>query len=94
MFFYALAAFDYFFSYSNLIIYPPAILPCSQNWEKARREWQFRLEGKLVMVQGRRWGSFQKLTFFPFFRSSFERPKEGFNPHSEHLNIIKFQVDE
>ena len=29
--FYKLAAFDYFFSYFNLIIYPPAILPSSQN---------------------------------------------------------------
>ena len=48
--FYTLAAFDFFFSYFNLIIYPPAILPCSQNWEKARREWQFWLEGKLMMV--------------------------------------------
>ena len=42
--------FDYFFSYFDLIIYPPAILPCSQNWEKALREWQFRLEEKLMMV--------------------------------------------
>ena len=24
--------------------------PSSQNWEKARREWQFWLEGKLIMV--------------------------------------------
>ena len=50
IFFYTLAAFDYFFSYFNLIIYPPAILPCSQNWEKARREWQSWLEEKLMMV--------------------------------------------
>ena len=59
-----LAALDYFSSYSNLIIDPPAILLCSQNWEKALREWQFWLEEKLMMVEGRRWGSFQKLTFF------------------------------
>ena len=64
LFFYTWAAFDYFFSYSNLIIYPPAIFPSSQNWEKARREWQFWLEGKLTMVWGRRWGLFQKLSFF------------------------------
>ena len=32
--FYTLAAFDYFFSFFNLIIYPPAILPSSQNLEK------------------------------------------------------------
>ena len=37
-------------SYFNLILYPPAILPCSQSWEKARREWQFWLEEKLMMV--------------------------------------------
>ena len=49
-FFYTLSAFDYFFSNFNLIIYPPAILPSSQNWEKARREWQFWLEGQLMMV--------------------------------------------
>ena len=66
IFFCTLAAFDYFFSYFNSIIYPPAILPCSQDWEKAHREWQFWLEGKLIMAEGRRWGSFQKLTFLPF----------------------------
>ena len=64
IFFYKSTAFHYFFPYFNLIIYPPAILPSSQNWEKARREWQFWLEGKLMMVWGRRWDSFQKLTFF------------------------------
>ena len=63
-FFYTLAAFDYFFSYFSLIICPPAILPSSQNWEKARREWQFWLEGKFIMVEGRRWGSFRRLSFF------------------------------
>ena len=62
-FFYTLVALDYFFFYFNLIIYPPAMLPCSQNRKKARREWQVWLEGKLMMLQGRRWGSFQKLTF-------------------------------
>ena len=40
-FFHTLPAFDHFFSYSNLIIYPSAILLSSQNSEKARREWQF-----------------------------------------------------
>ena len=38
-------------------------LLCSQNWEKTRREWQFWLEGKLFMVEGRRWSSFRKLSF-------------------------------
>ena len=61
--FYTLAAFDYFFSYFNLIIYPSDILPCSPNWEKARREWQFWLEGKLMMAEGRRWGFFRRLRF-------------------------------
>ena len=60
---YTLAAFDCFFSYFNLIVYSPAILPCSQNWEKAHREWQFWLEGQLIMVEGRRWGSFQRMSF-------------------------------
>ena len=46
IYFRTLAAFDYFFSYFDLIIYPPAILPSSQNREKAQREWQFWLEGK------------------------------------------------
>ena len=32
--FYSITAFDYLFSYFNLIIYPLAILFCSQNWEK------------------------------------------------------------
>ena len=50
IFFYELPAFDFFFSYLNLIIYPPATLLCSQNWEKAHGEWEFWLEGKLVMV--------------------------------------------
>ena len=45
-----LAALNYFFSYFNLIICPPAILPCYQYWEKARREWQYWLEEKLTMV--------------------------------------------
>ena len=63
IFFCSLPVFNCLFSYFDLIIYPSAILPSSQNWEKARREWQFWLEGKLMMVQGRRWGSFQKLTF-------------------------------
>ena len=39
IFFYTLAAFDHFSSYFNLIICPPDILFCSQNWEKAHREW-------------------------------------------------------
>ena len=52
MSFYTLAALAYFFSYFNLIIYPPAILPSSQNWEKARREWQFRLEGNGERCKG------------------------------------------
>ena len=63
IFLYTLAAFDYFFSYFNLIVYPSDILPCSQNWAETRREWQFWLEEKLMMVWGRRWGSFRKLTF-------------------------------
>ena len=50
IFLYTLAAFDYFFSYFNLIIYPPSILPCSQNWEKARGKWQILLEGKLMIM--------------------------------------------
>ena len=50
IFFHKLAAFDYFFSYFDLIIYPPAIFAWSQNWEKARKEWQFWLKGKLMMV--------------------------------------------
>ena len=41
IFFYALTTSDSFLSYFDLIIYPPAILPCSQNWEEASREWQF-----------------------------------------------------
>ena len=49
-FFYSLATFDYFFFYFNLLIYSSVILSCSQNWEKACREWQFWLEGKLMMV--------------------------------------------
>ena len=49
IFFYTLATFGYFFFYFNLIIYPPAILPCSQNWEKVPSEWLFWLEGKLMM---------------------------------------------
>ena len=85
IFFYTSTAFDYFFFYFNLIIHPPAILPCSQNWEKARREWQFWLEGKLMMVWGRRWGSLSKVDFFLFFRSWLKRSKEELNPHSEHL---------
>ena len=48
--FYTLAAFDYFFSYFDLIVYPPAILPCFQNSEKVGREWHFWLERKLIMV--------------------------------------------
>ena len=63
-----LTAFDYFFSYFDLIIYPPAVLHCSQNREKAHREWHFWLGAKLMMVQGWRWGSFQKLSFFPSSR--------------------------
>ena len=51
---------DYFFPYINLMTYSPAVLPCSQNWKKALREWQFWFEGKLIMVWGRRWGSFLK----------------------------------
>ena len=39
----ALATIDYFFSCFSFIIYPPAILFCSQNWEKIHREWQFWL---------------------------------------------------
>ena len=35
-----------------------------------------------------------KVEFFPFFRSWFERPKEEFNPYSEHFKTIEFQVDE
>ena len=50
MFFYTLAAFDYFFSYFTLIVYPPAILLCPQNWKEARKEWQFSLKGKLMLV--------------------------------------------
>ena len=45
-----LAALNYFFSYIDSIIYPPAILPCYQYWEKARREWQYWLKGTLLMV--------------------------------------------
>ena len=45
-----LAIFDHFSFYFDLIICPPAILPSSQNREKARREWQFQLKGKLIMV--------------------------------------------
>ena len=50
IFFYTLAAFDYLSPYFNLIIFPSAILPCSQKWAKARREGKFWLEGKLTMV--------------------------------------------
>ena len=95
-FFYTLAAFDYFFSYFNLIIYPPAILPCSQNWEKAHREWQFWLKGKLIVVQGRRWGSFQKLTFFLSSCLGWNGPKKDWTPPpppGEHLKIIEFWFD-
>ena len=62
--FYTWTTFENFFSYFSLIILPPVILSCSWNWEKARREWQFCLGGKLTMVWGWRWGSFRKLTFF------------------------------
>ena len=85
-FFYTLAPFDYFFSYFRLILYPPAILPRSQNWKKTR---SFDSEGKLMMVWGRRWGFFQKFTFCPFFLSLLKRSREGFDPHREHLKLIK-----
>ena len=88
IYFRTLAAFDYFFFYFSLIIYPPAILPSSQNWKKARREWQFWLEEKLMIVWGRRRGSFQKL-FFPFFRSTFHFFNK-FNVFLEHFFFLFF----
>ena len=96
IFFYTSPAFDYFFSYSDSIIYPPAILPCSQNWEKARREWQSWLEGKLMMVWGRRRGSFRKLTFFLSSGLGWNGLKKNWTPppHGEDIKRFESQVDE
>ena len=35
-----------------------------------------------------------KVDFFPFFRSWLKWSKEGFDPHSEHLETIGSQVEE
>ena len=92
--FYTLAALDYFFSYFNWIIYPPAILPCSKNWEKAHKDRHFWL-GKEVDDDARATLRFPlKIDLFPFFRSYFKRSEEGWNPHNEHFKIIESQIDE
>ena len=91
---YTLAAFDYFFPYFNSIIYPTAILFYSQNWEKAHREWQFWLERKLMMVYGRRWGSYQKLTFFLSSSLGWNGLKKDSTSHNGYLEIIESYVDE
>ena len=91
-FYYMLAAFNYFFSYSDLIIYPPALFPCSQNWDKARREWQFWLEGKWMMVWGRRWGSCQELTFFFSFGLGWNGLETDSTPTVNSLKQLHFKL--
>ena len=64
---YTLVAFDRFFSYCNLIIYPPAILPCSQNWEEAHWKWLVLIprevdDGARAMLR-----FLSKAESFPFF---------------------------
>ena len=93
IFFFAWADFDHFFSSFNLLIYSPTILSSSQNWETGRRGMAV-LTGR--EVDGIRTTSrfLSKVDFFPPFQSWLKRPKEGFDPHSEHLEITEFQVDE
>ena len=68
-FFYTLAALDYFFSYFNLIIYPPAILPCSQNWEKAHRGMAVLTRRGVDDGVRATLRFLSKVDFFPFFSS-------------------------
>ena len=87
IFFYTLAAFDYFFSYFDLIIYPPAILPSSQIWKKKHAkkdsfDWREVDDGVKATLR-----FLSKVDFFPFFRSWLESSKEEFDPHGEDLNI-------
>ena len=93
IFFYALAIFDYFFSYCNLIIYSPAVLPCSQKLKEntqgmavlTRREVDAGVRATLRLLS--------EVDFFSFFRSWFNGSKEGLDPHSEQLKPIESQVD-
>ena len=67
MFFYTLAASDYFVSYFNLIIYPPAILPLFSKLRESRqgmavltrREVEHGVRATLRFLS--------KVEFFPFF---------------------------
>ena len=89
IFLYTLAALDYFFFYFNLILYPPAILPCFSKLREStqgmavltRREVDDGVRATVRFLS--------KVQFFPFFRSWFKGSKEGLDPHSEHLKITK-----
>ena len=60
-----LTAFDFFFSFFNMIIYPPSMLSCSRNWEKARREWRFDSKGSWSWCEGDVEVPFESWLFFP-----------------------------
>ena len=91
--FYTLAAFDYFFSYFNFIIYPSAILLLFSEWREStqrmacltRREVDDGVRATLKFLS--------KVDFLPYFRSWLKRSKEGSNLHSEHLKTIESQFD-
>ena len=90
---YALTAFDYFLSYFNLIIYPPAISPPLSKLRESmqgmavltRREVDRGVRAPLTFPS--------KVDFFPFFRSWRKLSKEWFNPHSKHFETIEYHDD-